>query len=560
MNRYIKSAALAVLALGSLSSCSDFLEVQPVDKLTQDNYYTSDEMVRSNTLALYAGKTWTNYTHDFQWKTDLLCGDMFYTYSAEGQWYFGTYTSVNQYINVGWEGLYNVIAFCNSVIHDMPSHCQSGVSDAAVTQAIAEARCIRAFTYYLIAELWHDAPIVEDNSTNITGNNLQLPRNTQQSIYRFIMEDLDFAVANLQDTDKEAYRVTRLTALTIRAKVGVTMASHTDYGYDRAALYKQAAADAKVVIDAKPDLATIDYSTLFDYQSNNGPESLLAVQCGVLGYGYGNSRNAAWSRSSVIADQTWGEGKGPTISLQKMYSDKDKRRQWVFMSNGDYYPNLATAQGGYTYNIVNYAADGSEIEHKNEMNAHLKKYVIGKSADCDGMVGLNQDAGNNIYLLRLADVYLLRAEAIMGTAESTTDSEALAMVNKVRERAGLDALESLSYTDLLRERRLEFAFESCNWFDILRYSYRSGKDTAIAYLNDGWGTGYNRADMYVAKGNVNVNTANNPDMYVIAHNKAEGASYDPIYLSTDALTVPLPAAATTSSPQLLQAPVDYYAE
>ena len=560
MNKYIKSAAIAVLALGAFSSCSDFLEVKPVDKLTQDNFYTSDDMVRANTLALYAGKTWTNFTHDFQWKTDLLCGDMFYTYSAEGQWYFGTYTSVNQYINVGWKGLYNVIAFCNSVIHDMPSHCHSGVSDAAVTQAIAEARCIRAFCYYTIAELWHDAPIVEDNSTNITNNDLQLPRNTQKSIYQFIMEDLEFAIANLNDTDKDDYRVTRITALAIRAKVGVTMASHTDYGYDRAALYAQAAKDAKEVIDAKPDLTSIDYSTLFDVESNNGPESLLAVQCGVLGYGYGNSRNAAWSRSSVIADQTWGEGKGPTLSLQAMYDAKDKRRQWVYMSLGDYYPNLAKAQGGYTYQIVNYSADGSEVEHRNEMNAHVKKYVIGKSADCDGQVGLSQDGGNNIYLLRLADVYLLRAEALMGTAASTTDPEALAMVNKVRERAGLDALTELTYLDLLGERRKEFAFESVNWYDILRYSYRVGQEKALEYLNDGWGTGFNRADMYVAKSDINQNTGNNPDIYKVAHNKSEGASYNPIYLSKEAFVVPLPAAATTSSPQLLQDPVDYYAK
>lgn len=365
MKKSLKYIIAGVLAAGSLTSCSDFLTIEPEDKLTQDSFYENDDMVRANTLSLYSAKTWDNFCHDFQWKTDLLSGDMFYTYDQEGQWYFGTYTSVNQYINQGWKGLYNVISFCNSVIHDMPRYCQAGVTEAGMTQAFAEARCIRAYCYYLIAELWHDAPIVENNSANIMANDLQLKRNTQKSLYKFIMDDLDYAVANLKETDSEAFRVTKLTALALRAKVGVTMASHKDYGYDRAAVYAQAAADAKAVIDAKPDITGIDYSTLFDVEANNGPESLFAIQCGVLGYGYGNGRNCAWSRSSVIADQTWGEGKGPTISLQKMYAPNDNRRMWVYMSAGDYYPNLAKAAGGYTYNIVNRDASGNEVESKN---------------------------------------------------------------------------------------------------------------------------------------------------------------------------------------------------
>ena len=53
------------------------------------------------------------------------------------------------------------------------------------------------------------------------------------------------------------------------------------------------------------------------------------------------------------------------------------------------------------------------------MLAHIKKYVIGKAADCNGNVGVDQDAANNIYLMRLADVYLTYTEAVMGTAGST---------------------------------------------------------------------------------------------------------------------------------------------
>lgn len=557
-NIFIYPAAVAVALCMGLTSCNDFLDVEPTDKTVQDSFFTSDAMVESNSLSLYACRVWDIYAHDFMWKVDLLGGDMYYTYSNEGQWYFGTYTPVNEYINQGWTGLYKVISFANSIIHDMPANCKGGVSQEAITEAQAEARCIRAYCYMLIAELWHDAPIVENNSGNIQSNDLQLPRNKQKDIYRFALEDLDFAVEHLQNTDRDAFRANRLTALAVRAKLLVTMASHTDYGYDRTQLYAQAAADAAEVIAARPDITTIDYSTLFDCDANNGPESLLAIQCDINGYGYGNGRNAAWSRSSVIADETWGEGKGPTISLQKSYSQDDKRRQWCYMGYGDYYPNLNKDKGGYTYHIVSLKEDGSELEARCPMNAHLKKYVIGKSTDCGGRVGLNQAAGNNIYLVRLADVYLLRTEALMGTATSTQSAEALEPLNKIRARAGLDAVTSVTYEELLTERRRELAFESVNWYDIVRYRYRVGDERALEFLNTGYGTGYNRAAMYVAKRGTTDANGDDPDRWQIVDNKGAGGDYDPILLSASAFVVPLPAAATTASPQLLKDPVDYY--
>lgn len=392
MKSIIRKAAFAALMVTGLASCSDFLTIDPEDKLVQDTFYTTPEKVRMNTMALYAAKTWSNFTMNFQWKTDMLAGDMFYTYDAEGQWFFGTYTPVNQYINEGWKGLYNVIAFANSVINDMPGKCSGSVTQNDIDKAVAEARAIRAFCYYQIAELWHDAPIIYNNTENITTGNLDVPCNTQKSIYRFALEDADYAVQYLPETDPDSWRANKNTARAIRAKLLVTMASHSDYGYDRDDLYRRAAEDAEAVMGSLPWIENIDYSTLFDVESNNGPESLLAIQCAVQGYSFGNAKNCSWSRSAVIADQTWGAGKGPTISLQKSFDSTDRRRMWTYMKNGDYYPNLAKAQGGYTYLTVNRADDGTVTEDRNEMNAHIKKYIIGKSADCDGNVGINQDA------------------------------------------------------------------------------------------------------------------------------------------------------------------------
>ena len=554
-------SGVAALALGGfMTSCDDFLTVNPADKPVLETFYTSPDNLRSTTMTLYASKTWSNFHMNFQWKMDMINGDLYYTYDQEGQWYFGTYTPTNPYINEGWKGLYNVILFCNSIINDIPPVCGGTITDTDITHAVAEARAIRGYAYYMLTEVWRDVPIVENNSADIGAGNFEKPRNTQASVYRFAMEDLDFAVDNLPETDTDAYRLTKRKARALRAKLAVTMAQHSDLGLDRDALYKKAAADALDVITNTQALTEIDYSTLFDVAANNGPESILAIQCAVQGYSFGNARNVAWSRSALIADQQWGGGKGPTISLQKMYEAGDKRRMWVFMTQGDYYPKLATAQGGYTYKLINRDADGEEIEGRIEMNAHIKKYLIGKGADCDGMVGINQDAANNIYLMRLADVYLTYVEAVMGAADQTSDATAMKYYNMVRQRAGVPEANSVTYEELLKERRRELAFESQTWFDTQRYRYRVGDAKALEWLNNGFGTGINRCAMYIPNGNLDKTQENDPANYKMVSSTDEGSMYNPIMITASAFQAPVPAAVTSSTPMMGLDPVDYYAE
>ena len=551
MKSKIFKSVLGSAALLLLTGCNDFLTVDPEDKLVTENYYTSAEMVRANTAALYSQFEWKNFSINFQWKFDMLAGDLYYTYGEEGQFYFGNFSNSNTYLKEGWNGLYNVIGVANTIINDMPGPAASnGVSDADITQGVAEARCIRGVCYYLLSQYWGDVPIVENGADLVSSGNFQIPRNTRYSVYKFAERDLQYAAENLPAADSQPGRATKWTALAFLAKLHVTMASHADRS-DREALYAQAANEADRVImeSGLPDIKTIDYSTLFDKEGNNGPESLLAIQCMVYGYGYGNARNCAFSRTS-LADQAWGNGKGPTISLQNEYSAYDLRRKWVFMQDGDFYPNLEKSKGGYTYEIYN--ADRGD--DNNEMLSHVKKYVLGHSADVDGGIGDAQDAPNNIYLMRLADVYMTYAEAVMGVNNSTSNQTALDRVNAVRARAGLAGYQgSMTWEQLVSERRREFAFESNNWFDVLRWYYRDA-NAALAYLN-----GMKRHEMYVFDWNRPESQRNLREAYSIASSKEEGGQYDPgdITLTLNSFVMPIPANVLTASPQLADAPVEY---
>ncbi|MBR1425921.1 MAG: RagB/SusD family nutrient uptake outer membrane protein [Paludibacteraceae bacterium] len=537
----IRYILLALLPL--LTACADFLNVEPEDSITMGEFYKSEANIRQNTASLYTMKSWQAFAHQFMWMAgDELSGDLYYTYDQEGQFYYMSFGANNAFLTQGWQGLYRVISFANNIINTMPALARAnGVSEDAITRGLAEARCIRAAAYYHLTEYWGDVTIVEDN---VAMQSAILRRNTQASVYRFIVEDLTYAMTNLPATDSQPGRATKWSAMGLLSKVYLTMASHlddprSDEYYGRA---RDLAAD---VINNSGLSLWSDYSTLFDIAANNNPESLLAIQCIVAGYGYGNAHNCNWSRTSC-ADQAWGDGKGPTVNLQKQYEDGDLRRQWVYMSEGDYYPNINKADGGYTYHIAVVDEQGNELETANEMLAHCKKYCIGRAADCDGGVGDAQDAGNNIYLLRLADVYMVYVEACIAGGTATSDPLALDVYARVRNRAGLtpDADNSITYDELIHERRCEFALEGINFFDIKRMFYRN-PDLALAYLN-----GMNREQGYY---NSDSSKKTSRDGYTLDLTRAL------ITVTAAQMTLPVPGSELTAMPSLADPAVDYYA-
>lgn len=588
----------------SVSSCGKFLTITPEDSLTAENYYTSKEAIRQNTAVLYASKPWFDYHAGFMfYGGDMMAGDMYYTYSQEGHYYYNSVTSTNSHLYKGWRALFRIVSFANSIIIDMPDAARKNNVDENVIQAaLGEAYTMRAYAYYVLTEYWGEIPIIENSTELITSSNakaIYVRKNTQESLYKFVERDLEKAVAVLPAKD-EPGRATKWTAMGLLAKVQLT---HAAYKND-ASLYEAAKNTAKNAVEgalANDYGMWPDYSTMFDVEANNCKESLLAIQCCIGVYGDGNARNANFSRSSVIADQSWGAGKGPSISLQKLYSAEDLRRKAVFMTGGDYYKKLLSEKGGYTYFFVNRGTvPGSDatpletsVEFANSMLANVKKYVIGKPSDCGGCVGLNQDGGNNLYLLRFTDVMMVYIEACMGTGMSTSDPLALVYIGYVLQRAGLaNTYSSISLEDLMKERRKEFAFEGQNWFDVKRLWYRD-HNAGIKYLKDmdrdlkyvfNWtdsklkydGSGnpsFSLKDKYIWENDramyltvwesMNINSVKedgsiNPDYYKGAEwLEANGHRQQNIIYNDAKMHLPVPEAEATNAPILKEPAVEY---
>jgi hypothetical protein len=199
------------------------------------------------------------------------------------------------------------------------------------------------------------------------------------------------------------------------------------------------------------------YPDLFKTQFNDNPESLFALQWSVTSGWMEGNQLLTYSPSKDInpqKDGAWG-APSPSYDLYLAYPRQDSiRRKATFMLNGDHYPELNAAGGGYTATTPG-----------------MKKHIIGNEADNNSpaMTFLGSIQHNS--LLRLADVYLIYAEAILGNNATTSDANALLYFNKVRTRAGVDPVTVLNTDVIMNERRLEFACEGQYWFDLVRLSY-----------------------------------------------------------------------------------------
>jgi hypothetical protein len=142
------------------------------------------------------------------------------------------------------------------------------------------------------------------------------------------------------------------------------------------------------------------------------------------------------------------------------------------MMDGDYYAELNRAKGGYT---ISWDPNNKSTQIANNCGALARKHIVGSIEDHIAEAGFPSQfmkTALSTHILRLADVYLVYAEAFLPSATSTTtDASALAAFNAVRSRAGVAAMTSISFKDVLDERRRELAFEGDNWFDYVRLSY-----------------------------------------------------------------------------------------
>lgn len=557
MRKYIKYFIVTVLAL-SFSACSeDFLEFIPEDQATVNAWYRNQAEIRQSTASLY-GRVWWSVNDQFSWLAgDVMAGDVHHNWDQEGQFFYMSFNETNQYIGQGWLGLYDVISYANLIIDDMPTIASSyGVSQSTINAGLGEAKFMRGLAYFMLAEYWGEAPIIEKPAEKVSAGNLLLPKNTTASLYEIARRDLVFAAENLPNTDSPG-RVTSWAAKGMLAKLHVTLGQRSVGGSSlgSAADFQTAADYAADVINNSGLTLFANYEDMFKVVNEHNQEVLFAPQLINQGWGFGSSRQARFGRSTAVTGDAsaWGSGKCMTVSFLTTIADNaegeiDKRAKAIYMQSGDTYNYLATENGGYTYHIVSRDDEDVQIEGATPTLTSLKKHVIGNDKDNGGYIITNQDSPFDIYYLRLADVYLLYTEALMAANNQLTSGPGLASYNAVRERAGLEPRTSVTYVQLFNERRIELALEAQSWMDVKRRFYRDEQD-ALDYLN-----GQARTDRYYRIDN-NDDLEDDPSGYELV--PAGGTSTsgqtntDPVVVFTASkMRLPIPGTEVVANPLL----------
>jgi len=527
----INKIIIIMLFAAAMAGCKkNFLDRPSNSQISSNNFYKTTADLRLATASLYAGAEW------FRWNNnaliplgDVLAGTGSFQYNGDlVQLFTRTITGQNNLVSDGWIGLYSIIAQCNTVINAIQQQASPSISATDKNAAIAEAKFIRAVAYYHLAVYWGAVPIIEDNTKLI--KDPLLNRNIVSDVYKFATKDLTYAAQNLPKTDEKG-RVTTWSAQGMLGKVYLTMAGVGKSGGTRdQALLDSAKKYAGNVCKNSGLTLFNSYYDLFKAQNNDNPESLFALQWAAgVGYGNGNDIQTYFSPTSDVLPQKQGgwEGLQPTYDLYRMYSAKDTvRRKATIMLNGDYYPELNAAGGGYK-------AGGTG----------MKKHVIGNEKDNNAPTMDIWSSVEHVMILRLADVYLVYAEAVLGNNAATADGNALYYFNAVRKRAGVDPVAVLDPVTLRTERRIELAFEGQYWIDLVRYSYYDPTN-AVKLLNDQDATHGRISFTY------------DPATHIAKRDTTALPSTLPATISS--FTLPIPASELTSDPKLTQPPVPYY--
>jgi hypothetical protein len=431
-------------------------------------------------------------------------------------------------------------------ISNITKYTAASVPDNIKQAAIGEGRFMRGLAYAYLVQNWGPVPIIVDNNVLLTDTSIT--RNTVESVWEFIIRDLRFAANSLPATPLQKGRLTKWSAEGMLAKMYLTRAGVGGSGTRKQTDLDSAAWFAKDVISNSGATLMSNYEDLYLMKNNNNSESLFALQWKYDGdWGTQNSVQAFLAYGSEITGfgDGWGGDLGASYDMLKRYSANDKRRKGTFMYPGDHYTYIHQAvddpnnPGKKIIQELQVPWNFVGTERYNT-RAWVKKYVVGRPEDNDGKV-TQQHTEMNTYMLRLADVYLLYAEALMGNAATTTNAEALKYFNAVRTRAGLDAKTSISADDLFYERRLELAMEGQAWYDIVRLHYYNPTKALSILSQQDRGT-YRVVPNTATNATSWTVTSDTPAMYPVTESN--------FYL-------PYPAAELTAAPNLRKPPVPY---
>ena len=453
MSNYKKYTFLFLGAI-LLASCDGFLDRQPLDQISTDNFYKTANDADLAVISAYSTIQAINW-HGKSWMITEIPSDNTTTGGNDPDFSpIDNFTiSPDNVPNTEyWTEHYRLITQANQVIQYVP---EIDMEVSLRNSYVAEAKFLRAFSYLDLVRIYGDVPIIKEVPT--IDSDLYIARHSVEEVFDFIEEDLLYGIEHLPETRGSASlgRATMDAAKALLAKAYLTERRFEDC----MELCREIIADGRYRLEEN-----FANNWLRDVSDNNS-ESIFQIQ--YVGCGPGNTGNALqaffapWGQGITQNSDGWGSQiptspsiDNPGSTIKDAYDPDDLRIYHTMMTPADFYPMINPELGGYTYPATGASRAGINI----------KKYVIGGGADVCFM-----STPQNFHAIRYPDVLLMLAEAACernGGLSATPD--VLDAFNQVRIRAGMPDVEIIDSEMVFHERRLEFAFENQRWFDLLR--------------------------------------------------------------------------------------------
>ncbi|MFB0902781.1 MAG: RagB/SusD family nutrient uptake outer membrane protein [Nonlabens sp.] len=354
------------------------------------------------------------------------------------------HTSVNAQLTDLWRWMFAGVNRTNYIME-----FKNKIDFPDKPRVLGETRFLRAYYYFELVKFFGDVPLSVDQRF-LFGDQFEVERTPKALIYDQIELDLIFAIENLEYTTPDIGRATKGSAQALLGKVYLFQEK-----------YIESADVLDDLIAFGPYSLVSDYATIFENDNENNSEAVFEIQYSdAEGAGFGclqcSEGNVAVGFNGIrnYNGPTFDSGFSfnvPTQEVVDLFDPADPRKDTAILDID-------------AFAAANNATFSTGFEHTGYYN---RKYIARQGDLNTGDANLTNP--NNYRSIRLADVYLMAAEAY--NSGGLGDGQAQTYLNVVRTRVGLpDVLTSgIALTDaIFLERRLELVGEGHHFFDLVR--------------------------------------------------------------------------------------------
>ncbi len=404
--KILRKITLILASIVAVSSC-DVLNVEPSQSIPSEGAITSANDLERALMGCYDGlQSGGYYGLDYLIAPELVSDNLIWTGTSQDYGALdNNVISPDLFLVEGvWSSIYTVINRANNALYYLPG--VENLSEDDEKNYEGELRFIRALAYFDLVKLFGGVPLRELPALD-AGEDLYVPRSSEEDVYDFIITELIAANTLLINTNKA--RATQAAAKALLARAYL-------YSGD----YNNAWDAADYVIENYSDIYLADtYDEIF--QTEFSSESIFEIS----------------------------------------FNDEDGNRIAQYFS-----PRPAGRhEFAPSEEIIGaYHEDDLRFNASIDITTNEDEPAVAKYTD----VQLGSD---NIVILRLAEMYLIRAEA-EANKDTPELNDIIADINAIRTRADLVDTDAATLDELkeeiLLQRRFEFAFDGHRWFDLIR--------------------------------------------------------------------------------------------